>query len=112
MFKVNDYDLGVVYQTDEHAIIRDAEYGHREWVAKIIAFYVVGPMDGSYHFFLKGKFYAAKMVRGVVETDPWSMQPIMTPKDYRRLCVYPVHLLERIVMVFPVDASKTSCFNH
>ena len=37
MFKVNDYDLGVVYRTDEYAIIRDAEDGHREWVAKIIA---------------------------------------------------------------------------
>ena len=47
------------------------------------------------------------MVRGVVETDPWSMQP-MTPKDYRRLCVYPVHSLECKVMVFAVDASKTS----
>ena len=70
MFKVNDYDM---YRTDEHAIIRDAEDGNREWVAKIIAFYVVGPMDGSYDLFFKGKFYAAKMVHGVVKTDHWSM---------------------------------------
>lgn len=101
--------LRVVYRAGEHVIVRDAENDSREWVvAKISAFYVCGPINGLYHCFFKGKFYAAKTVRGHVEIDPWTSQPLMIQKDYRRLCVYPLRLIDRKVMLYPTDISTTS----
>ena len=44
----------------------------------------------------------AKTLRGVVEMDTWTGLPIMIRKDYRRLCVYPLDLLDRKVSVFLV----------
>ena len=60
IFKVNDYNLGVVYRTNEHAIVRDADDDSREWLTKITNFFVCGPINGSYHSFLKGKFFCCK----------------------------------------------------
>ena len=34
----------------------------------------------------------------------------MIPKDYRRLCVYPLSLLDRKAMVYPSDPSNSSFF--
>ena len=65
ILKVNDFDLGVIYRTNEHVIVRDAEDDSKEWVTKISAFYACGPVNGSYYLFFKGKFYAAKTVRGL-----------------------------------------------
>lgn len=67
-----------------------------------------GPVNGSYYSFIKGTFYAAKTVRGVIETDAWTGLPKMIRKDYRRLCVYPLNFLDRQVVVYPADSSRSS----
>ena len=108
IFKVNDFDLGCVYRTNEHAIVRDNDDENTEWLVKIENFLVYGPVDGSFHYYLKGKFYAAKTVRDAVEYDTWTGCPKMIPKDYRRLCTYPLALLKRKVMIYPTDESMTS----
>ena len=107
---MKDFDLGVVYRIDEHVIVRDAEDDLKEWVTKITAFYICGPINGSYHLFFKGKFYAAKIVCGVMETDPWTGQSLIIPKDYRKLCVYPLRLLDRKVMLYPADTKPSLPF--
>ena len=105
---MNDFDLGVVYRVGEHVIVRDAEDDSKEWVTKISAFYVCRPVNGSYHLFFKGKFYAAKSVRGRVVTDSWTGQPLLIQKDYRKLCVYPLRLIDRKVILYPADMSASS----
>ena len=72
IFKASEFDLGCVYQTNEHAILRDADNENTEWLIKIQNFIVYGPLGGSYHFYVKGKFYAAKSSRGEIECDPWT----------------------------------------
>ena len=60
VLKVNNYDFGIVYHTNEHAIVTDAEDNSKEWLIKITHFLVCGPVKGSYYSFIKGTFYAAK----------------------------------------------------
>ena len=79
-----------------------------EWVIKITHFLVCGPVSGIYFRFVKGIFYAAKTLRGVVEMDTWTGLPLTIRKDYRRLCVYPLDLLDRKVIMYPADSSRTS----
>ena len=67
-----------------------------------------GPVGGSFHYYLKGKFYAAKTVRDAIEYDTWTGCPKMILKDYHRLCTYPLALLKRKVMVYPADETMTS----
>ena len=103
----SDFDLGCVYRTNEHVIIGDDDE-NTEWLVKIENFLAYGPVGGSFHYHAKGKFYAAKTVRDVVEYDTWTGCPKMTPKDYRRLCTCPLALLKRKVMVYPKDETMTS----
>ena len=59
----------------EHAIATDAEDNSKEWLIQITHFLVCVPVNGSYYSFIKGTFYAAKTVRGVIETDAWTGLP-------------------------------------
>ena len=81
IFKASDFDLGGVYQINEHAVIADADDENTEWLIKIQTFLVYGPLGGSYHFYVKTKFYAAKTSRGIVECDAWTGCAKMIPKD-------------------------------
>ena len=102
---VSDFDLGCVYRSNEHAIVRDE---NTEWLVKIENFLVYGPVGGSFHYYLNGKFYAAKTVRDAIEYDTWTGCPKMIPKDYCRLCTYPLALSKRKVMVYPADETMAS----
>ena len=65
-------------------------------------------VGGSFHYYFKGKFCAAKTVCDAIEYDTWTGCPKMIPKGYRRLCTYPLALLKRKVMVYPADETMTS----
>ena len=75
ILKVNDYNFGVVYRTNEHAIVTDADDNSKEWLIKITHFLVCGPVNGSYYSFIKGTFYAAKTLCGVIKIDAWTGLP-------------------------------------
>ena len=49
---VNYYDFGIVYRTNEHAIITDAEDNSKEWLIEIPHFLECGPVNGSYYILL------------------------------------------------------------
>ena len=75
---------------------------------QITNFLVYGPIADKYHYFIKGTYFSAKSAHRVIETDQWTGQPIMIPRDYRRLCVYPLKQLDRKVIIYPLQSPSNS----
>lgn len=100
----NNYDYAVVYRVGENVIVADAKYPEQEWLATITHLLVYGPINEQHFFFFKGTFFSATTQGNHVLSDKnWTDQPFMVRRDYKRLCVYPLNLVERKVMLYPSE---------
>ena len=106
--KHNDYDMYIVYRTGEFVIVNDAEHEGTEWLVHLTDIVVYGPIYNKFYYFLNGTYFAARTHRGAVEYDTWTGQPKMVKRDYRRLCLTPLHFLDRKVMLYPDSERQSS----
>lgn len=104
--KSTDYDMAMVYRAGEYVIVRDAQTEEVEWLVRLTDIVVYGPVAKQFHYYLNGTYFAAKNHRGAIDYDTWTGQPKMVKRDYARLCLTPLHLIDRKVMTHPIDRSS------
>ena len=91
----------------EFVIVNDAESEGTEWLVHLSDIIVYSPIMKKFYYFLNGTSFAARNHCGTVEYDTWTGQPKMVKRDYRRLCLTPLHFLDRKVMLYP-DSERSS----
>lgn len=106
--KNTDYDIATVYRTGEYVVVRDAQTEEKEWLVQLTDIIVYGPIGNLFHYYLNGTYYSAKTSRGAIEYDTWTGEPKMIRREYRRLCLTPLHFIDRKVMVYKLD-NESSC---
>ena len=102
ILKVGELHKATVFRENEHVILLDADVEGREWVMKIKQLFTYGPVLSKYYCFVDGEYYVTKTVGGRVDYDNWTGQPMLIPRQFRRLCVQPLRYVDRKAMLYPV----------
>ena len=109
--RVTDFVVAIVFRKGENAVLRDSDYVDREWVVEIKSFLVYGPLNGRYFYFVDGVYYVAKSLSSTqIDVDDWTGQPKLIQRDFKRLCIQPLNLLDRKVILHKNQISNATYF--
>ena len=96
--KVLEHGTALVFRKGETAILLDAEVDDREWVVQIESFLLYGPLNGEY--FGDSLYYVSKTAGETLDFDEWTGLPKLVQRNFRQLCIQPINLLSRKVILY------------